>query len=438
MTVELPPLDKVTGLTAMPGSAHGEIALDWSPVAGANNYEVGQWRRQSGTLFVWEVLVGSEVTIDLNNTSAMVHGLTPGFSYEHSVRVVRVVGSTTVLGPWADGKTAMAFDESPEVPKDLKGVTMVGGRGITLSWQAAVGAQDYEVEASYSGGIATSTAPGLAVNFTGLVPDATYSFRVRSRKPHGSSHLFSEWSSAVSYGAPTPTSTGHQEDHTVEYVIDSISSAPNLPSGVPDPATVIRAAIPLAVAEWNTEAAAISGKNLTICKAGSCGRLNHDGWTTTVKTVDMNNDRGGNHSTNHDEGCGQSVACVKAQVDGSGHLRDMSLIIEEPAWECWAADPSGACTRRARIYWTNVSTDDLQSAPSLSPGSPLSLYHYINPLMLHEFGHTLGLPDFYNDHKTGLMGLPAVMDSHHNNMAITDEDIAQLWAIYAVHDSASH
>ena len=71
-------------------------------------------------------------------------------------------------------------------------------------------------------------------------------------------------------------------------------------------------------------------------------------------------------------------------------------------------------------------------------GSPPSFYNYIDPLMIHEFGYTLGIPDFYADNVTGLRGLPAVMDDHHSNMAITSEDIAQFRAIYAAHDSASH
>ena len=59
-------------------------------------------------------------------------------------------------------------------------------------------------------------------------------------------------------------------------------------------------------------------------------------------------------------------------------------------------------------------------------------------VMIHEFGHTLGLPDFCADAKTGLKGLTAVVDDFHANKTIPDEDIAQLRAIYAVHDSAGH
>ena len=175
--------DKVTGLSAGPGRNHGTIALTWNAADRATGYQVGQRRRQSGTLFAWEVLSSSEVTIDVSNTRAVVHGLTPGFSYEHSVQAVRVVGSDTFLGPWADGKTAKAHDDSPEVPTGLMVAHMVGNRGISLSWTAATGAQDYEVEISTSRGVATTIAPGLSIDYTGLVPGTTYSFRVRSLKP---------------------------------------------------------------------------------------------------------------------------------------------------------------------------------------------------------------------------------------------------------------
>ena len=57
--------------------------------------------------------------------------------------------------------------------------------------------------------------------------------------------------------------------------------------------------------------------------------------------------------------------------------------------------------------------------------------------MLHEFGHTLGLPDFYSDStaKNVLKLKDALM---HSGTAIHAEDIAQLEAIYAVHDSIDH
>ena len=40
--------------------------------------------------------------------------------------------------------------------------------------------------------------------------------------------------------------------------------------------------------------------------------------------------------------------------------------------------------------------------------------------------------------KSRLRGLPAIMDDTHANKMITAADIAQLRAIYAVHDSSDH
>ena len=54
--------------------------------------------------------------------------------------------------------------------------------------------------------------------------------------------------------------------------------------------------------------------------------------------------------------------------------------------------------------------------------------------MLHEFGQTLGLHDFYDD--PTMDHLDAVMDDPYANKTPTAEDIEQLKAIYALHDSS--
>ena len=43
-------------------------------------------------------------------------------------------------------------------------------------------------------------------------------------------------------------------------------------------------------------------------------------------------------------------------------------------------------------------------------GSPGKFYVYVDRVMLHEFRHTLGLPDFPKDGITGLANLNAVMN----------------------------
>ena len=55
---------------------------------------------------------------------------------------------------------------------------------------------------------------------------------------------------------------------------------------------------------------------------------------------------------------------------------------------------------------------------------------YVDRIMLHEFGHTMGLPNIYEDN-TGLKRRShAVM---HTGFGMHDEAIMQLRAIYLLH-----
>ena len=344
----------------------------------------------------------------------------------------------------------------PATPADLKGVTMIGGRGITLSWQAVADATDYQVESSFGGQTRTYTRTTTSLGLVGMTPEAIYSFRVRSRKSHGGGYLTSDWSSAVSYPAPEPSHwQGHQEDHTVAYEVDSMPTpSPILPDGA-DPGVVIPASIGAAVEAWNTLVAEkIPGKNLKICTVmeddDECDVSNHDERTITIKTVNNNNDSMAVSDPNHNQGCGRAVACVKADIPtlsvsaGPGfHLGDISLIIEEPAWECVVTDEQTNACENIRIYWTDIADIDGNAIIHYPAGELVGLFYYINATMIHEFGHTFGLPDFGD--VPSLDGLLAIMDDAHNItimeediITIMEEDIKQLRAIYRIHNSTNH
>ena len=84
-----------------------------------------------------------------------------------------------------------------------------------------------------------------------------------------------------------------------------------------------------------------------------------------------------------------------------------------------------------------MSGEHLDEVKDAMTGMILGIKYYIRPLMIHEFGHTFGLPDFYKDDQS-LKDLSAIMNDPHTNMTITVEDIEQLRAIYAVHNSSDH
>ena len=437
-TLTLP--DKVTGLNGAPGTNHGEIDLVWNDAVGANGYQVQQ--RTPGN--DWVVLSPLSSGFNINDTTAVVSDLDPDETYRYQVRGTNVHGE----GDWSDATEMIAaHDERPDKPAGLDASYMIGLRGVALDWQAAGGAAAYEVRITPTPSTQQTVFSGESAEITGLVPETQYRFIVRARKTYRGTPLYSLWSDPVRRDGPRPTSIGHQEDHAVGYKVRPLTAAPGLPAGFPDPAAAIRAALQPAADAWNNAAAQLN-KGMKICAFRSCAGSNHDGWAVTVKTVSMNTkDAGETDGGDHESGCGRSVACVKAEVTADDHLRNMSLIIEEPAWECRGSKKS-TCAQHLRIYWTNVQGDDMTRAVDMTTGSTVGLYYYIVPTMTHEFGHTLGLHDFYLDETTGLNGilngvmLPnavtlqgAVM---HTGDVINDEDKKQLEAIYAYHDSASH
>ena len=74
--------------------------------------------------------------------------------------------------------------------------------------------------------------------------------------------------------------------------------------------------------------------------------------------------------------------------------------------------------------------------PASCATMPMRYHAYVDRVMLHEFGHTFGLHDFYDD--PTMDHLDAVMNDPYTNKTPTAEDIAQLRAMYALHDSSPH
>ena len=176
---------------------------------------------------------------------------------------------------------------------------------------------------------------------------------------------------------------------------------------------------------------------MSICSATD--RPCNDDFTVTIRTVNNKNRSIYKPNTNPTEGCGTVRACVKHQGSGGSsagpgrHMENMVIVFENPPWLALNG-PDRAYTQTEYV-WTTDSSVDEEEVPC-PPGDvqcasmPKRKYLYVAPVMRHEFGHTLGLPDFYNN-ETGLSGLKAVMGLTSDD--IEDQDIEQLKAIYRLH-----
>ena len=359
---------------------HGEIQIMWDAVLDATGYVVEQHKN----VFIgsdWRELPFDSFTVTTplrsgNRFSAIVRGLTPGDTYKHRVKAVGVQGTSD---PSSEVETQV-LDERPPKPNKPAYRFLIGGRGIELLWDVVPGANSYKVlidpEPNPPAAIAFTNA---SADITGLVPDSRYTFKVVATNRFGDSP------ESDGLRARTPDLEywwGHQADHTAKYTKGTIGSS------------IIEDAIQDAAEDWNNEMVVLN-KGLKICDDVdiSCGGANADGGIVTIQTATTT-------KTNDSGGCGNSYACVQPGTDGNSsgpgkHMVNMTMVFEEPAYVC-----SGSmCLDPYRIVWTDDQTKDGDPTPS-STAADQEQYAFIDWVMLHEFGHTLGLPDFYADTST--------------------------------------
>ena len=210
------------------------------------------------------------------------------------------------------------------------------------------------------------------------------------------------------YGEEALPRKGHQADHAVQIVFDD--SDPILSLRDTEPGPVINKAIDAATKEWNSHFTTewphirfcektpsnFQHINIPPCVPG----MFDDVYTVTIKTVSGDREsRGDSDPYNAFEtDCGRTYACfvpVKTMPPPADEphpflkdLKDMVLIIEQPAWR--SSPMRSSKDEDVRFVWTMDAEKDNKEVE----GSE-EIYRFAPGVLFHELGHLLGLEDLY-------------------------------------------
>ena len=244
-------------------------------------------------------------------------------------------------------------------------------------------------------GIYSVTFNGSEAEVKYPVDGREYEHQVRSVKGEWESDWSSRWTTQTPAAIPH---LGHQKDHTSKYQLGSV------PSG-----GVVANAIGIAVNAWE-RAVGESWPNLSFCRY--CGDKNADGHTVTIDVVSGEKSSGEGSekplvtaSIPHfvDADCGANIACVKPRGAGDvgafvnfglnggesapwQHMENLTMVIEDPPWRYNEENDV-----HTEYEWTNNRS---QHGNLVAPGMSKT-YRYLPSVVMHEFGHTLGLTDLY-------------------------------------------
>ena len=174
-------------------------------------------------------------------------------------------------------------------------------------------------------------------------------------------------------------SLGYQRDHVAQYRI-GVTPTP-VPGSTHDPSVIVPASYGIAAKAWN-DAISHSWPNVTVCERGvSCPTDHDDQQTITINTVDNSN---GNH-------CQGRVACLGSHP--GPHIGSLQIKVGMGnRTKLIITDQLGNPIREEEytIVWTN--NDQEQDIRNSTTKERLI---YLPGIMMHEFGHVLGLDDLY-------------------------------------------
>ena len=142
------------------------VTVMWNAMDGAASYDIEM-----------DGVITSNVTGTLYNST----GLIPGTEHKYRVRAQNSSGE----GNWSNTFTVSTLPEGPATPTNV--ATSGNMTSILVTWDKVAGAEEYEIEVD---GVVINTGTGTSYLHTGLTPDTSHTYRVRTKNISG----YSEWS----------------------------------------------------------------------------------------------------------------------------------------------------------------------------------------------------------------------------------------------------
>ena len=142
------------------------VTVMWNAMDGATGYDIEA-----------DGVISSNVT----GTSYNSTGLVPGSEHKYRVRAQNSSGE----GNWSNIFTVSTLPEGPATPTNV--VTSGNMTSILVTWDKVAGAEEFEIEVD---GVVINTGTGASYLHTGLTPDTSHTYRVRTKNISG----YSEWS----------------------------------------------------------------------------------------------------------------------------------------------------------------------------------------------------------------------------------------------------
>lgn len=161
-TVSIPP----SNVEVLAG--RNSMKISWSAVAGALRYEVE--------------LDGGSIISTGTNTSYTHEGLQPGTQHTYRVRTVNSTG----VSRWSQSYTQYTIINPPTTPVNFDAGN-VTNKLVSLEWDWVTDAFGYQIEINGSHIIDISNGNTRQYDFTSVMPDTTYTFRLRAVNVGGES-----------------------------------------------------------------------------------------------------------------------------------------------------------------------------------------------------------------------------------------------------------